>query len=56
MTNDGLCNKKNDIAWLKMWMLLLLYMASVHVKTHEGGRNDDKKDNGGNLQASTNTS
>jgi hypothetical protein len=24
---------KNDIAWLKMWMLLLL-MISIYVKTH----------------------
>lgn len=48
--------RKNDIAWLKMWMLFFPYMDFAHVKTHEGGRNDDKKDGGGNLQNSTNTS
>ena len=37
--------RKNDIAWLKMWMLLLL-MISIYVKTHESGRNGDKNDEG----------
>jgi hypothetical protein len=40
--------RKNDIAWLKMWMLLLL-MISIYVKTHEGGRNGDQNDEGGSL-------
>jgi hypothetical protein len=31
--------RKNDIAWLKTWMLMLLLMSSIYVKTHEGGRN-----------------
>jgi hypothetical protein len=48
MTNDGLCIQENDIAWLNMWMLLLL-MTSIYVKTHEGGRNGDQKDGGGSL-------
>jgi hypothetical protein len=39
MSNDGLCvqKKKNDIAWLKMWMLLL-FMTSIYVKIYEGGK------------------
>jgi hypothetical protein len=43
--------RKNDIAWLKMWMLLLLFllMISIYVKTHEGGRNGDQNDEGGSL-------
>ena len=40
--------KKNDIAWLNMWMLLFL-MISIYVKTHEGGRNGDQNDEGGSL-------
>jgi hypothetical protein len=40
--------RKNDIVWLKMWMLLLL-MISIYVKTHEGGRNGDQNDEGGSL-------
>jgi hypothetical protein len=44
---DYVC-RKNDIAWLKMWMLLLL-MISIYVKTHEGGRNGDQNDEGGSL-------
>jgi len=39
---------KNDIAWLKMWILLLL-MISMYVKAHEGGRNGDQNDEGGSL-------
>jgi hypothetical protein len=34
--------RKNDIAWLNMWMLLLL-MTSIYVKTHEGSSNGDQK-------------
>jgi hypothetical protein len=50
MTNDGLCIQENDIAWLKMWMLLLLLlMNSIYVKTHEGGRNGNQKDGRGSL-------
>jgi hypothetical protein len=48
--------RKNDIAWLKRWMMLLLLMTSIYVKTHEGGRNGDKKYGGGSLIDSTNTS
>jgi hypothetical protein len=48
--------RKNDIAWLKMWMLLLFLMTSIYVKTHEGGRNGDQKDGRESLRASTNTS
>jgi hypothetical protein len=38
--------RKNDIAWLRTWRILLL-MNSIYVKTHGGGRNGDKKDGGG---------
>jgi hypothetical protein len=47
--------RKNDISWLNMWMLLL-HKNFIYVKTHEDGRNDDRKDGGGILRASTNTS
>jgi hypothetical protein len=40
--------RKNDIAGLKMRMLMLL-MISIYVKTHEGGRNGDQNDEGGSL-------
>ena len=40
--------RKNDIAWLKMWMLFLL-MISIYVNTYEGGRNGDQNDEGGSL-------
>jgi hypothetical protein len=47
--------RKNDIAWLKMWMLLFV-MISIYVNNHEGGRNRDKKDEGESLRDSINTS
>jgi hypothetical protein len=35
--------RKNNIAWLKMWILFFLFfMISIYVKTHEGGRNGDQ--------------
>jgi hypothetical protein len=37
-------------------MDVALLMNSIHVKTHEGGRNGNQKDGRGSLQASTNTS
>jgi hypothetical protein len=37
MTNDGLCIQEMFIAWLKMMMVVLLHMKTIHMKTSDDG-------------------
>lgn len=43
---------KMFIAWMKMLMVLILYMIDIHIKIYEDGKNDDQEVGKGSLQAS----